>query len=91
VIARVRRDGAPRALPGADDFDTRTPDLGATYEGAWLACRLLAGAGGEAALVRFYRSVDGGSSIAAALRSSFGLTVAGLTRRWRDLLTDLAE
>ena len=61
IIAEVRRDGPPRALPGADEFGDATADLGATYESAWLACRLLAQDGGEDALVSFYRSVDRGT------------------------------
>ncbi len=91
ITAEVRRDGAPRRLPGASDFGTRTPDLGATYESAWLACRLLARRGGEPALVDLYRAVDSGRSVDAALRSSFGMSEADLTREWRTLLSDLAE
>ena len=90
ILAQVRRDGPPRRLPGATEFGTRTPHLGATYESAWLACRLLAQEGGEPALVSFYRSVDSGTPVAVALRSSFGLTLAGFTRQWRGLLSDLA-
>lgn len=91
VIAEVRRDGPPRALPDAAEFGARTPDLGATYESAWLACRLLAELGGEEALVRFYRDVDAGAPLETALRSSFGLTVPAFTQRWRTLLSDLAS
>jgi hypothetical protein len=91
VIAEVRRDGPPRTLPGAAEFGTRTPDLGATYESAWLACRLLARRGGEDALVSFYRSVDRGTDLRAALRTAFGLTLPELTRQWRALLSDLAK
>lgn len=91
VAAEVRRHGPPRRLPGADEFGTRTAGLGATYESAWLACRLLAQTGGESALVSFYTSVDRGNPLPAALRSSFGLTVPALTEQWRDLLTDLAR
>lgn len=90
IIAEVRRDGAPRALPGAAEFGTRATDLGATYESAWLATRLLAQVGGEDALVRFYRDVDAGTPVDQALESSFGLTVPAFTEQWRDLLQDLA-
>jgi hypothetical protein len=91
IIAEVRREGPPRALPDADAFGTRTTGLGATYESAWLACRLLARDGGEHALVSFYDGVDGGADLGAALQTSFGLTVAGFTQRWRALLSDLAR
>ena len=90
IIAEVRRDGAPRALPDAADFATRAAGLGATYESAWLACRLLAQDRGEPALVRFYGDVDRGRPVAAALRSDLGLGVAAFTRQWRTLLQDLA-
>ncbi|WP_395694796.1 hypothetical protein [Nocardioides sp.] len=90
AVAEVRRDGLPRTLPSASDFDSRTTELGATYESAWLAARLLAQDGGEAALVRLYRDVDRGRPFAAALRSDLGLSVAAFTRQWRGLLQDLA-
>jgi len=91
IIAGVRRDGPPRALPDDAEFGSRTADLGTTYESAWLACRLLAQEGGEAALVGFYRDVESGTPVPAALRSSFGLTVPAFTALWRDLLSDLAQ
>jgi hypothetical protein len=90
IISEVRRDGPPSGLPGPAAFGTRTPDLGATYESAWLAARLLAQDGGEGALVRFYRAVDDGTPVGAALEQTFGLSVAAFTGQWRDLLQDLA-
>lgn len=90
IIAEVRKDGAPRSLPSADDFGTSTPDLGATYESAWLANRLLAQEGGQAALVRFYRSVDRGTPVGRAMQAEFGFGVPAFTQRWRTLLQDLA-
>jgi hypothetical protein len=90
AIAEVRREGPPDTLPDAARFGTRTPDLGATYESAWLACRLVATDAGEAGLVRFYRAADRGAPLAAALRSTTGLTILDLTRQWRRLLTTLA-
>jgi hypothetical protein len=90
IIAEVRRSGPPRTLPGAAEFGTRATHLGATYESAWLACRLLAQGGGQARLVRFYRAVDDGQPVGAALESVFGLSTRELTDRWRDLLSDLA-
>ncbi len=91
VIAEVRRDGAPRTLPTDADFGTRATHLGATYESAWLACRLVAQRAGEPALVAFYRAVDRGQGVGAALRANAALTVPELTRAWRVLLSDLAK
>jgi hypothetical protein len=90
ITREVRRDGPPAHLPGAEEFDTTTDYLGATYESAWLACRLLADVGGEAKLVRFYRDVDDGAAVGSALQASFGLSEAEFTGRWRALLQDLA-
>jgi hypothetical protein len=90
VIAEVRKDGPPRSLPGPAEFGTRATHLGATYESAWLACRLLARDGGEQQLVRFYRRMDDGGSLAPALRASFGLGPGAFTSQWRSLLSDLA-
>jgi hypothetical protein len=90
IIAAVRRSGAPSALPDAAAFGARTPRLGATYESAWLACRMIADDAGEADLVAFYRAVDRGRALGPALASTTGLSVAGLTAQWRSYLTDLA-
>jgi hypothetical protein len=91
IIAAVRRGGAPRSLPDEAAFGTRTPRLGATYESAWLACRLIAQESGEPALVGFYRAVDRGSPLADALRSQAGLTVPELTADWLSELRELAS
>jgi hypothetical protein len=90
VIAQVRRTGPPRALPGAAEFGTRATHLGATYESAWLACRLLAQDGGQQALVGFYRAVDDGRSVGSALESAFGLSLREFTQQWRGELSELA-
>ncbi len=90
VIRQVRRDGAPRALPGASDFDPTARQLQASYEAAWLACRLLVTDGGERALVRFYGQVDDGREVGDALQSTFGLDEAGFTAQWRRRLSELS-
>ncbi|RYP85663.1 hypothetical protein EKO23_11710 [Nocardioides guangzhouensis] len=83
ITRQVRRDGAPKQLPGSAEFDTRTTHLGAAYESAWLACRLLAEVGGEGSLVSLYRRVSGGQPLEAPLRAIYGFGTAELTRRWR--------
>lgn len=90
VIRQVRREGPPAQLPGPQEFDTGAQHLGAAYEGAWLACRVLVDIGDEASLVRFYERVRAGAPVGPALSRSFGLTQRELTGEWRDLLTDLA-
>lgn len=90
IIAEVRREGPPRALPDAAAFGTQAPHLGATYESAWLACRLIAEQVGQARLVAFYRAVDAGRPVGTALTATTGLTLPELTGQWRTLLRDLA-
>jgi hypothetical protein len=89
IAALVRRSGAPRHLPGEDQFAVGAPHLEARYESAWLACRLLAADGGQRALVAFYREVDAGIPVAQALRRHFGLGPSGLVRQWRTVLSHL--
>ena len=72
IIAEVRKDGAPRLAAVGRRLRHPHPDLGATYESAWLANRLLAQDGGQAALVRFYRDVDGGVPVGRACRRTSG-------------------
>ncbi len=91
ALAEVRRDGPPRALPDAADFGSGAAELGATYESSWLACRLLAADAGEAALVSFYRAVDGGEPLPATFEASFGRSVRTFTAQWRAHLSQLAK
>ena len=91
IIEDVRRDGPPRDLPGSAEFDTQTAHLGASYESAWLAVRLLADTGGEERLVTLYRRISSGRPVEAALRSLYGFGEAGLTARWRAELREIAS
>ena len=89
VISLVRHEGAPAHLPGEQELSSAAPHLEARYESAWLACRLLARRAGAASLVSLYRGVDAGRPVGAELRREFGFGLAGLTRRWRTLLSHL--
>jgi hypothetical protein len=89
AIAAARRDGVPRELPSAADFDTRAQDLQARYEEAWLACRIIAERLGERGLVSVYKAVGRGEPIAKALtRNRLGPHRLG--RIWRAQLRLLA-
>jgi hypothetical protein len=90
VLASVRRHGAPSHLPGTADFDPHDQALGASYESAWLACRLLGRTYGERRLVAFYRVADRDSSTARAFRSVLGTDEESFTRAWRRELRRLA-
>ena len=58
IIQQVRADGPPDHLPGQPEFDQADSHLGAAYESAWVACLVLADAGGQDALVRLYEAVS---------------------------------
>ena len=90
ILARIRKEGLPRGLPSTRDLDPSANGLGATYEEAWLACRFLAQEYGARALVRFYRTVDGGASTQTAFRSVLGTSQGQFVSRWRDDLARLA-
>lgn len=90
IIEQVRRDGPPSRLPGPNQLDPAVPRLGAAYESAWLACRVLVQRSSEAQLVSLYRSVDAGADLPQALRRETGLSLGQLTKAWQDRLSDLA-
>jgi hypothetical protein len=90
VIEQVRREGSPDHLPGQVEFDDTSAHLGAAYESAWVACLVLADAGGRDALVRLYQRVSRGHDLDDELRALFGHTESELTARWRQRLDDLA-
>ncbi|MEW2549172.1 hypothetical protein AB0910_25960 [Streptomyces sp. NPDC047002] len=92
LLASVRREGPPRALPADADFAFGTDQdaLAEAYEESWLACSLIAERWGGAALAAFYRAVgahDGRTgAVAGALHDVLGTTQADFTRQWRAYL-----
>jgi hypothetical protein len=90
ALALVRRDGPPGHLPGPAEFDAHDARLGASYESAWLACRLLAQRYGQRRLVRFYRSSQRATSTTAAFRA-LGTSRRAFTQAWRADLRRLAR
>ncbi|WP_139306655.1 hypothetical protein [Nocardioides exalbidus] len=89
AIAAVRRDGVPRGLPRSADFDTRAAGLQASYEEAWLACRVVADRLGEQGLVSVYGEAAEGQPLERVLARA-GLPTGELTALWRDRLRGLA-
>ncbi|MGW0932532.1 hypothetical protein [Streptomyces sp. NPDC002644] len=94
ALARAVRDGrVPRRLPTDEEFafggDAET--VGRAYEGAWLACRLVADRWGERA-VRALHDAAGAEGEEAALREVLGVDRARFTEFWRAALrTELAD
>ncbi|MGH3385795.1 MAG: hypothetical protein ACRDO1_14550 [Nocardioidaceae bacterium] len=90
IIRQVRKSGVPKQLPSKDDFDSRAGRLGASYEAAWLVCRMVADQRGEDALLRLYESALKSGDVDAALAETLDSDVPTLTRQWRDYLGRLA-
>jgi hypothetical protein len=90
ILARVRKSGPPAHLPGKTEFDPENQALGASYESAWLACRLLAERYGEKRLIAFYRASDRDGSTTEAFRDLLGTDQQAFTRAWKGYLRKLA-
>jgi hypothetical protein len=90
VLDLVREDGLPDRLPGAAEFDSANEDIGAWYEGAWLAARLIAEQHGGPALLSFYRAVERHGDADRAFREVLGTTERQFVRDWRSTLAALA-
>jgi hypothetical protein len=90
ILAQVRRHGPPSHLPGRTEFDPQNHSLGASYEAAWLACRLLGERYGERRLIAFYRASDLAGSTAGPFHALLHTDLRAFTRAWRHDLRRLA-
>ena len=86
ILAQVKEGGAPKALPTSEDFDSSRHGLGATYEAAWMAFRMLGERFDDATIVAFYRATLDGAPVDESVQRFFGLTLERLTADWRDYL-----
>lgn len=88
----VRRGKAPRSLPVNADFDATKGDLAPAYEGAWLACRMVAGTYGQDKLIALYVALADAIPVSpdAAIRAILGIGEAKLVKDWRAYVADLA-
>lgn len=91
ILAQVRADQLPTALPTAEDFNGSAYGLGAVYESAWMVFRMVAEQADDDDVIGFYRSVLDGASVDAAGTAAFGLDTAQITSQWRDYLTKSAS
>ncbi len=90
ALARAARDGdVPRGLPtdGEFAFGGDAGTVGRAYEGAWLACRLVADRWGERAVRTLYDAV-GEDGEEAALRDVLGVDRAAFTALWQAELRE---
>ncbi len=93
LVQAQRSGSAPAHLPTQETFDGAQVDL--AYEGADLACRVVAEKYGRAQLVRLYRLTAAGTgteaaNLEAALRAVTGSGTAALETAWRARLRALA-
>lgn len=90
ILRQTRKDGPPRKLPGGPEFDGSDDRIGAWYEAAWLAVRLIADTYGEDALWRFYRRSVRAGATESAFRDVLGVSQGEFVRAWRAHLAVLA-
>lgn len=91
ILDDVRRNGPPETLPGPAEFDGGNEAIGASYEAAWLAARLLADTYGADRLLRVYDVAERTGSLDRAFDEVLGTDVAAFTAQWRDHLIELAS
>jgi hypothetical protein len=91
ILELVRDDGPPRRLPSDADFERADPDIGAWYEAAWVAVRLIAETYGESELLEFYRLSEQDRGTERAFTEVLGTTEEAFVERWRDELVALAR
>ena len=93
VLAEVRRGTGPRHLPGDKDFDASRRDISASYEGAWLACRMIASRYGQESLVQLYDALSDGAGVGwpGETVDVLGITGTDLERQWQTYLRNESE
>jgi hypothetical protein len=91
ILRQVKTHGPPKSLPSRKDFDESAHGLGAAYEAAWLAFRMLGERFGDEAVRDFYADVVAGTPVGAAAQRSLGLSIPGITAEWRDYLRKSAS
>lgn len=90
ILQQVRRSGPPTALPSSADFYSSAGGLGASYQAAWLACRLIASRYGEDSLIELYQRALEDDDIDAVMSDTLGTDVERFTRQWQTYLDQLA-
>lgn len=90
----VQREQLPGVLPEDDafGFSGDAGKLAQAYEGAWLACRMIADQWGETKLTGFYEAVGAHKkrpgAVEDALRDVLDITREDFTAQWRTYLRD---
>jgi hypothetical protein len=92
VLDDVRDGKGPDQLPDDGDFDAARGDIAAAYEGAWLACRMIAERYGQKQLIALYVAYadDETASAAGEIKTTLGISEAELVKQWRGYLDSRA-
>ncbi len=92
VLDDVRGGKGPVRLPESADFDAGTGDIAASYEGAWLAARMIADRYGERRLVAFYVAMadSAGPGWPEETDDVLGISSRRVERMWLAYLDDIA-
>lgn len=93
LTADVRAGRVPAKLPTDAEFGGANKRLAQAYEGAWLACRMIADRWGQPALLRLYQAVGTSTlpraaAVDAAMQSVLHLSTAAFVREWRSYLRE---
>ena len=93
VLDDVRERKGPVRLPESADFDAGTGDIAASYEGAWLAARMIADRYGQRRLVAFYVAMadSAGPGWPGETDEVLGISSRRLERMWLAYLDDIAH
>jgi peptidase MA superfamily protein len=88
ILRQVRTKGAPKFLPDDADFDKSRGDLSPAYEGAWLACRMIARTYGEKKLMALYLAFGDRTTTLPEkdIKAVLGITETKLVKDWRSYL-----
>ena len=88
VLDEVRAGKGPDQLPDDAAFDAARGDIAAAYEGAWLACRMIAERFGEKKLIALYVSYADNQPAAQPgdIQATLGISEAELVKQWRAYL-----
>ena len=88
VLTDVRKGKGPKNLPEDADFDAARGDIAAAYEGAWLACRMIAERYGQKKLIALYVSYANSKSVpqSGQIKTTLGISETQLVKQWRAYL-----
>ncbi|MGZ4616107.1 MAG: hypothetical protein ACXV4A_11135 [Actinomycetes bacterium] len=93
VLDDVKKGKGPTALPDDKAFDAARGDIAAAYEGAWLACRMIAEKYGQPKLIQLYLSLADNKSAPPGgdIKATLGISEQTLVTQWLDYLSSRAK